>query len=568
MEDKSNMFRKLKNVSFNLKVMFFPVLLVAGILVVQLLNQFLDHKVMQDVIYPNLEQQILGRHRDVLKHVVDVEAATLVERLKQANTREEKIATVIAETDPIRFFQDGSGYFFTYDLSGVRVNVPINKAQNGQNLISLEDKKGIRFVEEFVKTAKNGGGFVEYYFEKEGKGIQPKLSYVKTIPGTDFLIGTGVYTDNVESEKAELERHVGKEKSRYFRYLIAIFLVLLLVAAFLSLLISRSLTGSICKVTDGLATGIDQVASAAGRILSSSRQWAEGASEQAASLEEASSSLEEIASMTRQNADNASQANQLIKGATEVVERADASMTLLTVSMREISGASEETQKIIKTIDEIAFQTNLLALNAAVEAARAGEAGAGFAVVADEVRNLAMRAAEAARNTAALIEGTVKKVKEGSDLVAKTNQEFKAVADIVNTSEGLIGEIAAASLEQAGGIGQVSQAIAGLDKVTQQNASDSEESASLATVMHSQAEQMRGFIAGLTGGKGNGERYSTIKEEANVGILSNAENAKKLPIRSSSASGRSSSKNLSPSKLERAPQLVPPRSEIEKSKDF
>jgi methyl-accepting chemotaxis protein len=516
---------KLRNASVNLKVMFFPVLLVAVILVVQTLNHYVDHKVMENVIYPGFEQQILARHKDALKHIVDVEAMSLAERLKNLSTKEEKAAAVVAETDPIRFFPDGSGYFFTYDLSGVRVNVPINKAQNGMNLIALEDKKGIRFIEEFVKTAKNGGGFVEYFFEKEGKGIQPKLSYVRTIPGTDFLIGTGVYIDNVESERADLQRHVGSEKSRYLRSLIAIFLALLLVAILLSLLIARSLTRSIRKVTDGLVSGIDQVASASRQVLSSSRQLAEGASEQAASLEEVSSSLEEIASTTRQNAENASQANQLTNGAMEVVEKANKSMALLTTSMREISKASEDTQKIIRTIDEIAFQTNLLALNAAVEAARAGEAGAGFAVVADEVRNLAMRSAEAAKNTAGLIEETVKKVKDGSDLVERTNREFNLVAETVTKSGEIVGEIAAASREQTQGIEQVNRAVADLDRVTQQNAADSEESESIAAEMHSQAEQMKGFIAGLIG-----EKYAAVEEERDIQSLRSTENTKKILV--------------------------------------
>jgi methyl-accepting chemotaxis protein len=238
-----------------------------------------------------------------------------------------------------------------------------------------------------------------------------------------------------------------------------------------------------------------------------------------------SSSLEEIASTTRQNAENASQANQLTNGAMEVVEKANKSMALLTTSMREISKASEDTQKIIRTIDEIAFQTNLLALNAAVEAARAGEAGAGFAVVADEVRNLAMRSAEAAKNTAGLIEETVKKVKDGSDLVERTNREFNLVAETVTKSGEIVGEIAAASREQTQGIEQVNRAVADLDRVTQQNAADSEESESIAAEMHSQAEQMKGFIAGLIG-----EKYAAVEEERDIQSLRSTENTKKILV--------------------------------------
>ena len=162
------------------------------------------------------------------------------------------------------------------------------------------------------------------------------------------------------------------------------------------------------------------------------------------------------------------------------------------------SAASEETAKIIKTIDEIAFQTNLLALNAAVEAARAGEAGAGFAVVADEVRNLAMRAAEAAKNTANLIEGTVNKVKEGSDLVGLTAEAFSQVAASSTKMKELVGEISAASGEQSQGVDQINKAINEMNQVTQQVAANAEESASASEELNAQAEQMKGHVEDLS----------------------------------------------------------------------
>jgi methyl-accepting chemotaxis protein len=222
------------------------------------------------------------------------------------------------------------------------------------------------------------------------------------------------------------------------------------------------------------------VTSASGQVSSAAQSLAEGSSEQAASIEETSSSLEEMSSMTKQNADNAQQANGLMGEAKQVVGTANESIGKLTVSMAEITKASEETSKIIKTIDEIAFQTNLLALNAAVEAARAVEAGAGFAVVADEVRNLAMRAADAAKNKANRIEDTVKKVKDGSGLVSRTNVAFLQVASSSVKAGDFVAEISAASNEQAQGIGQINTAVTELDKVIQQNAANAEESASAA----------------------------------------------------------------------------------------
>jgi len=281
-------------------------------------------------------------------------------------------------------------------------------------------------------------------------------------------------------------------------------IAIILIGLFIVRLISKPLNRAI----EGLTSGAEQVAAGSAQVASSSQQLSEGASEQAASIEETSSSLEEMSSMTKQNADNANQADNLMKEANQIVSKANDSMSDLTVSMEEISKASQETSKIIKTIDEIAFQTNLLALNAAVEAARAGEAGAGFAVVADEVRNLAMRAADAAKNTAELIEGTVKKVKDGGELVATTNDAFTQVAESSAKVGELVGEIAAASNEQAQGIGQVNSAVTEMDKIVQRNAANAEESASASEEMNAQAEQMKGFVEdliALVGGSGKGK---------------------------------------------------------------
>jgi len=262
-------------------------------------------------------------------------------------------------------------------------------------------------------------------------------------------------------------------------------------------LISKSVNGALRKSITGLMEGAHQVASASDQVSKASQELADGASQQAASIEETTASLEEIFSMTTQNAENATQANQLMTDARHAVGKANQSMIELTGSMGQITRANLETQKIIKTIDEIAFQTNLLALNAAVEAARAGESGAGFAVVADEVRSLAMRAAQAAKNTADLIEGTVKTVKEGSTLVDTTNTEFNSVATTVSKSGELLNEIAAASKEQAQGIGQVSKAVAELEKVVQNNSVSMEESAAASEEMNAQSEQMKLIVADL-----------------------------------------------------------------------
>jgi len=272
----------------------------------------------------------------------------------------------------------------------------------------------------------------------------------------------------------------------------------------LGIYFSMSITTPITRVVTGLTDGADQVAAASAQVASASQSLAEGASEQAASLEETSSSMEEMSSMTKQNADNAGQAKAMMGEANIILEKVTGHMDEMSKAILEITKSSEETSKIIKTIDEIAFQTNLLALNAAVEAARAGEAGAGFAVVADEVRNLAMRAAEAAKSTNNLIENTIKAVKNGNELTSKTQEAFKENITISGKISQLIDEIATASREQAHGISQVSTAVNEMNGVTQQTAANAEESASASEELNAQAEQMKTYVADLSNVVGGG----------------------------------------------------------------
>ncbi len=262
--------------------------------------------------------------------------------------------------------------------------------------------------------------------------------------------------------------------------------------------LARNITLPIGNIAHDLNEASEQVSSASDQVAQSSQMLAEGATEQASGLEETSSSLEEMSSMTRRNADNAAEAKALMNEIKGIVDKVDKQMNSMTASIQDVTRSSEETGKIIKTIDEIAFQTNLLALNAAVEAARAGEAGAGFAVVADEVRNLAMRSAEAAKNTSELIENTISTVRASRDLTEQTQSAFKENVAISGKVVNLVAEIAAASSEQAQGIGQISKAVAEMDKVVQNTAASAEESASAAEQMHAQAQQMKGYVKHLT----------------------------------------------------------------------
>ncbi len=263
-------------------------------------------------------------------------------------------------------------------------------------------------------------------------------------------------------------------------------------------LLFRSVSLPIRHIAEDLGKGVDNIRMSSEQISASGQSLAESTSRQAVSVQQTSSSLEEISAMTRQNSDHAAEADRLMKESQRIIQKANGAMSGLIESMDDISKSGAETSKIIKSIDEIAFQTNLLSLNAAVEAARAGEKGAGFAVVADEVRNLAMRSAEAAKNTAALIEGITKKISSGSKLVHKTNEAFSEVATSSSKVGELVAEIAAASAEQFHGIEDVNRAVTEMDKIVQQNAANAQETASASGEMNFQIRQIRDMIDKLS----------------------------------------------------------------------
>ncbi|HVT88094.1 MAG TPA: methyl-accepting chemotaxis protein [Tepidisphaeraceae bacterium] len=282
------------------------------------------------------------------------------------------------------------------------------------------------------------------------------------------------------------------------RLLIIGLIVAVVVGVTLAFVITRSITKPINLIIASLSTGASNTSAAATQVSSSSQSLAQGASEQAASLEETSSSLEEMSSMIKKTADTARQANLLSVEMKGAADKSSSAMSKMANAIDGIEKSSSETAKIVKTIDEIAFQTNLLALNAAVEAARAGEAGKGFAVVAEEVRNLAMRSAEAAKNTSSLIEGSVGSAKNGVTIATEVASSLTEIQSTVEKVNSLITEIAAASQEQSQGIGQVNQAVQQMDKVTQSNAAAAEESAAAAEELSSQSEQVRTIAQDLT----------------------------------------------------------------------
>ncbi|GAB4331273.1 MAG: hypothetical protein Kow0037_07730 [Calditrichia bacterium] len=252
---------------------------------------------------------------------------------------------------------------------------------------------------------------------------------------------------------------------------------------------------SLNEILYNVATAVDQVHSGARQVSDSSQAVSQGATEQASSLEEITSSMTEIASQSKQNAENAAQANHLSSAARKAAEEGNEQMQHMLNAMKDINQSSTEINKIIKVIDEIAFQTNLLALNAAVEAARAGVHGKGFAVVAEEVRNLAQRSAKAAKETTELIETSVDRVEKGTKIADHTAKALADIIDGITRVSDLVGEIASASKEQVTGIEQTNVGLNQIDQVTQSNAANAEESASAAEELSGQSAQLKEMLS-------------------------------------------------------------------------
>ena len=261
--------------------------------------------------------------------------------------------------------------------------------------------------------------------------------------------------------------------------------------------IVRNLNRTLLKTVIQLKEGAGQVANASSQVASSSQSLAQGASEQAASLEQTSASLEEITSMVRRNAENSQTAAGLVKETERLVKNGNQTLEQMETSMRGINASSDKIAKIIKVIDEIAFQTNILALNAAVEAARAGEAGMGFAVVADEVRNLAQRAAQAAKDTAALIEESIATSKEGSGKLQQVSEVIRAITESAAKVKSLVDEVQSGSQEQARGIDEITRAVQQMNQLTQTTAASAEESASASEELSAQTELTQAVVAQL-----------------------------------------------------------------------
>ncbi len=305
------------------------------------------------------------------------------------------------------------------------------------------------------------------------------------------------FIDAAEAQRAKSEKIMLETYDDSIKISVVLALVSIVLSVFLSIVIIRSITKPVNRIVDSLTEGSNRVAAASNQLSASSQQLAEGSAEQSSSLQETSSTLEEAASMVQQNSDNTKQVALLSDQAKEAADKGNQEMREMAESMNEIKKSSDQIAKIIKVIDEIAFQTNILALNAAVEAARAGEAGMGFAVVAEEVRNLAQRSAQAAKDTAGIIEDNIELSEKGVNVTQKVQDTLNEITTQAKKMSELMAEIAASSQEQSQGISQINKALVQMETVVQQNAANAEESASASEELSAQARNLKEMVQQL-----------------------------------------------------------------------
>jgi methyl-accepting chemotaxis protein len=407
-----------------------------------------------------------------------------------------------------------TGYVYVLDSKG---NYVISKdgKRDGENIYEAKDANGVLFIQEICQkaTALKSREVAEQFYPWKNKGeseARMKVARLMYYEPWDWVIGVGSYVD--EFKAAEIK--VAEISNQNLIAMLIVCLGALLVTSGVWFFISKRTSNEFTSVTKILQDNSDQVANAANQVAESSQLMASGASESAASIEEISASLEELSVMTKQNAQNSKDSDSATGKAWSAASSGVAAMKEMTDAIGQIKHSSDETARILKSIDEIAFQTNLLALNAAVEAARAGDAGKGFAVVAEEVRNLAGRSAEAAKNTATLIDESQTNANSG---VLAADQVSKLLAEIetnVGVVKELASQVAQASNDQAEGIGEISKGLGQLEVVTQSNAANAEESAAASSELSSQAEGVRNVVTtleGIVNGKGKGQDVSSYQ---------------------------------------------------------
>jgi methyl-accepting chemotaxis protein len=475
-------------------------------------------------ILPYMERNLMLEKIQATKGVVEV-ASTMIESYQQeVKAGKIRIAEAqrqaLAQIKTLRYH--GNEYFWVNDMEPRVLIHGINQDLVGKNVAEVKDPNGKQLFVEMVKVAKEKeAGVVEYQWAKPGSSKPvDKISYVKLNKEWGWIVGSGIYVDDVKAQMAKMRWSILGGTALLaslifaFAWLVArrikraldkaIGVAEQIAAGDLTVTITldskdetgqlleslKDMNSGLAKIVGEVRNGADSIATATEQIAAGNADLSQRTEEQASALEETASSMEELTSTVKQNADNAQQANQLAINASGVAVKGGEVINKVVRTMESITDSSRKISDIIGVIDGIAFQTNILALNAAVEAARAGEQGRGFAVVAAEVRSLAQRSAAAAKEIKSLIEDSVGKVQDGSRLVEEAGQTTQEIVTSIKRVTDIMAEISAASLEQSSGIEQVNIAITQMDDVTQQNASLVEQAAAAAESLEDQALQL------------------------------------------------------------------------------
>jgi methyl-accepting chemotaxis protein len=385
---------------------------------------------------------------------------------------------------------------------------------------------GARFLDDSASFSRRTNGSFEIYHAQKINADCLRCHVDWKEGGSSGILVGRFSTESLESSQQQWAQSIAAMKhSQLVSGLLTTLVIVIIFGTLAGFVMHYQIIAPLVRVLKKLTTLSDQVRTTSGQLSASSQSIADGASQQAAALQETSSALEEIATMTQSNASHAHSADDLAAQAHRAATTGTDGMTQMNHAMGEIQTASHNIAKIIKTIDEIAFQTNILALNAAVEAARAGEAGLGFAVVAEEVRNLAKRSAVAARETADIIEDSLRKTQNGARVSTEVAKHFQEITDKARQVNQLIAQIATASQEQNQGIGQLNTSVRSMDSVTQTNAANAEESAGVAVELNAQADTLRAIIEELSGLLSN-------QADASLNLTSEAHEAFAVPLAS------------------------------------
>jgi len=411
----------------------------------------------------------------------------------------------------MKFGMDDQNYFFVVDMDGLMYVHPERPELVETMQLDLEDAEGRKIIREILKIAgEKGEGLIEYKWKRKGYDqASTKLCYFKLFKDWNWVICTGIYIDDIGEALKQKELGIQVAMKMQMKWMGGLILGALCIAMVASTVVSRRIARPICQTMQTLKQTSEDINAASDQMSGTSSALAEGSLIQSSAIQSTHASLDEISRTTKNNSSRATDANQLVQQSMERLNESDVIMNDLKTSMKEILEGSEETEKIIHMIDEIAFQTNLLALNAAIEAARAGEAGAGFAVVAEEVRQLALKVATSAKDISHIIKNTATNVQEGSVFLVKAEKNFEELKNDSFSIEAIMAQFADATHEQAVRIDIINRSVEEIRQIGDQNTLHSENSALQSHKMGEISDQTQGVVDELVKAVGEMRRRST-----------------------------------------------------------